>query len=77
MFDLRMKVVFFFINGAGLIARPSAGLPDSLCDRGPAGWTLWVRLNLPSAGLEPATYSLGNCRSVLMSYEGDFSVWGD
>lgn len=25
---------------------------------------------VPSAGLEPATYSLGNCRSVLMSYEG-------
>lgn len=24
----------------------------------------------PPAGLEPATYSLGNCRSVLMSYGG-------
>ena len=25
---------------------------------------------VPPAGLEPATYSLGNCRSVLMSYGG-------
>ena len=27
-------------------------------------------MSLPPAGLEPATYSLGNCRSVLVSYGG-------
>lgn len=29
---------------------------------------------VPSEGLEPSTYSLGNCRSILMSYGGKFHL---